>query len=597
MKKLCNYLAAACLLVCGCIFAFETQARVCFATDENCGSGGNFPAKSDVDPNDEACKQEGYEKDKVCEKGYFKYNCPYKSSYVKCCEPKYSYAVCIYPMESAGKCGNKYNCICPSSRFPYTGDMCQNNSILGGRTCLQQNGGDENISIHYEKCVCDTGVYPYMSDNECGENQIVDPSKSCKDSDRVEHYRRCKCRNTWSTCAAMGPAIGTKKCFSDGATYYENCCQCPDYELNMHDGHALEYEACPCNGSYLKVKTCEEGYKVKNGRCVEVTCEDAVQDWIDRSSSRQANYKIVKDASDASTKYLNYIYLNNVSPTWMRYGTNHYSASYFGKLKGDSNIKLKCKGTPRVTFNYSNFDDGSSNETIFIYGLELVLPKNITANNKKIYLYNVALNAANMNVSYLSASTDSYYDPYNEATPIIKAGDMYVSDYFYLYGVDTDINLLKLRWGAAISPSSFKANKLKVIGENGSFTANGGNYYVVRTEIGACDVAPNCSKGTFCRVSVVNRAQWYMQGDASTNHEVQVERCSGFGIDFNSRLIGNSYNRACTSSESGHYAAWRSNNYDKKGNRGFDANKIRGDFDHVKWYNDTTEITKSKCSD
>ena len=37
LKKLCNYLTAACLLVCGCIFGFEAQARVCFAADENCG--------------------------------------------------------------------------------------------------------------------------------------------------------------------------------------------------------------------------------------------------------------------------------------------------------------------------------------------------------------------------------------------------------------------------------------------------------------------------------------------------------------------------------------------------------------------------------
>ena len=65
MNKLCNYLAAACLLVCGCIFAFESQARVCFAADGNCGSGGNFAAV-DEDAIIKKCTDKGYILAKDC---------------------------------------------------------------------------------------------------------------------------------------------------------------------------------------------------------------------------------------------------------------------------------------------------------------------------------------------------------------------------------------------------------------------------------------------------------------------------------------------------------------------------------------------------
>ena len=58
-------------MVCGCVFAFETQARVCLATDENCGVGGNFPATPNVDPNDTACENEGYVSNAKCLDGYF----------------------------------------------------------------------------------------------------------------------------------------------------------------------------------------------------------------------------------------------------------------------------------------------------------------------------------------------------------------------------------------------------------------------------------------------------------------------------------------------------------------------------------------------
>ncbi|MCI5544072.1 MAG: hypothetical protein MR368_01195, partial [Azospirillum sp.] len=62
-------------VLCGALFCADSQARVCFATDENCGSGGNFPATPLVDPNDTACENEGYVSGATCLDGYFKYNC------------------------------------------------------------------------------------------------------------------------------------------------------------------------------------------------------------------------------------------------------------------------------------------------------------------------------------------------------------------------------------------------------------------------------------------------------------------------------------------------------------------------------------------
>ena len=119
MKKLCNYLAAACLLVCGCIFAFEAQARVCFATDENCGSGGNFANMDDTALLDDSCTSEGYT-ETSCEPTKIEYKCPYKAGWKKCCNLDYNYSTCVYPMLSAGQCGGKSKCTCDQTKYKWT---------------------------------------------------------------------------------------------------------------------------------------------------------------------------------------------------------------------------------------------------------------------------------------------------------------------------------------------------------------------------------------------------------------------------------------------------------------------------------------------
>ncbi len=254
MKKLCNYLAAACLLVCGCVFAFETQARVCFATDENCGVGGNFPATPLVDPNDTACENEGYVSGAKCLDGYFKYNCPYKSSYVKCCAPKFRYEGCVYPLEVDttavggvikgqtifGKCGTRYACKCPDE-YGVTSDYAkQNNCQPGGGYCMLNDGTTD--TINYKTCTCDRSVYTDEG-GSCKNNQTL--SATCKD-DTGAAYSKCYCdRGEFPYAACMyGPSLGAKRCVdsNSGREYYSKCKTaeeaCRTYD-NEEDGDSL----------------------------------------------------------------------------------------------------------------------------------------------------------------------------------------------------------------------------------------------------------------------------------------------------------------------------------------------------------------------
>ena len=241
-------------MVCGCVFAFETQARVCFATDENCGVGGNFPATSPVDPNEETCKNEGYVSGAKCLDGYFKYNCPYKSSYVKCCAPKFRYEGCIFPLEidtaaigetingnqMKGKCGTRYACKCPDE-YGVTSDYAkQNNCQPGGGYCMLNDGTTD--TINYKTCTCDRSVYTDEG-GSCKNNQTL--SATCKD-DTGAAYSKCYCdRGEFPYAACMyGPSLGAKRCVdsNSGREYYSKCKTaeeaCRTYD-NEEDGDSL----------------------------------------------------------------------------------------------------------------------------------------------------------------------------------------------------------------------------------------------------------------------------------------------------------------------------------------------------------------------
>ena len=222
-------------VLCGALFCTDSQARVCFATDKNCGSGGNFPATPLVDPNDTACENEGYVSGATCLDGYFKYNCPYKSSYVKCCAPKFRYEGCIYPLEVDttavggvikgqtifGKCGTRYACKCPDE-YGVTSDYAkQNNCQPGGGYCMLNDGTTDTIK--YKTCTCDRAIYTDKG-NKCKNNQTL--SASCTD-DAGETYSKCYCDRAVYEHASCeyGPAIGASTCIDSNSQreYYSRC--------------------------------------------------------------------------------------------------------------------------------------------------------------------------------------------------------------------------------------------------------------------------------------------------------------------------------------------------------------------------------------
>ena len=228
-------------VLCGALFCTDSQARVCFATDENCGSGGNFPAIPDIDPNNTACENEGYVSGATCLDGYFKYNCPYKSSYVKCCAPKFRYEGCVFPLEVDtaavggtikgktiyGKCGTRYACKCPAEYGVSSTDAKTRNCQPGGGYCMLNDGATDEIK--YKTCTCDRSVY--TDESKCSSNQTE--AASCQEKivnseggiDSQKTYKKCYCDRSVYKYAACEYGNKGSKCVDSNSRreYYEEC--------------------------------------------------------------------------------------------------------------------------------------------------------------------------------------------------------------------------------------------------------------------------------------------------------------------------------------------------------------------------------------
>lgn len=381
MRKLYGFIAAAMLIACGCLFASQADARVCFATDPDCGSGGNFGNMDDLKDNDCACIAAGYNcpntsalqcaklnwelKDKIdwelpsdkigtivgrtalsikdfpvlsipttsCNPASLKYYCPYNSACSKCCDPDYNYASCSYPLQIAGKCGDKYKCVCDSSKYKYSYDgagnsqKCENNSTPGGTSCVHQvaNSSKSGLDIQtfYTECKCDRALYPYTPDI-CDENAEVGDTCLAIDSSGVtsKYFSACYCDRKIYQYSAAGcsPYVGDEtrgKCSSGGTTYYKTCKSCDGYPAQNldHVGYnngapePEDYEVCPYRqvGAEYKILACRDpGYRVskdgdydvdengekvkdKNGnyvrlkageKCIPMECEEAVKYFV-----------------------------------------------------------------------------------------------------------------------------------------------------------------------------------------------------------------------------------------------------------------------------------------------------------------------------
>lgn len=387
MRKLYGFFAAAMLIACGCLFASHADARVCFATDPDCGSGGNFGNMDGLNDTDCACIAAGYNcpntsavkcakldwtiRDKIdwdlpsdkigiivgktasfssnvsllpisttsCNPSSLKYHCPYNSACTKCCDPDYNYASCSYPLQIAGKCGDKYKCVCDSNKYKYSYDgagnsqKCENNSTPGGSSCVHQvansskNGVD--VQTFYAECKCDRALYPYTPDI-CDENAEVGDSCLEIDSSGVttKYFSACYCNPKIFKYSAAGcsPYVGDEtrgKCSSGGTTYYKTCKTCDGYpaknldHVGYNNGEPADkdYEVCPYRqvGAEYKILACRDpGYRVskdgdydvdengekikdKNGnyiklkageKCIPMECEEAVKYFV----GKQPNY-------------------------------------------------------------------------------------------------------------------------------------------------------------------------------------------------------------------------------------------------------------------------------------------------------------------
>ena len=239
-------------LILNAFYASGAEARVCFATDPDCGNGGNFGNMDDLKQYDDACKRYGYTYENSCPAEYIKYICPYKSTWLKCCGKQFRYEGCIYPLEidksqvgevvdgvtQYGKCGTRYACKCPdeyeiSSEYAET-----NNCQPGGGYCLQSDGTTDTVK--YKTCTCDEDIYTDVS--SCKNNQTE--LSSCTD-DKGAVRKKCHCdRGVYPYAACeYGPSIGAKTCIdsNSGREYYSRCKTaeeaCRTYDEDDRDDH------------------------------------------------------------------------------------------------------------------------------------------------------------------------------------------------------------------------------------------------------------------------------------------------------------------------------------------------------------------------
>ena len=289
MKTLNFYLFLLTALLCGAFFCTDSSARVCFATDPDCGSGGNFGNMDELKQNDCACIAMGYNcpntslssclklnskfeiNDKIdwvikgpisgkfplsnsqsltggytkiglttgtCTADSIKYKCPYNSACVKCCDKSFRYEGCIYPLEIAGKCGDRYKCQCPdeyaiSSEYAET-----NNCQPGGGYCMLNDGTTDTVK--YKTCTCDEDIYTDVG--SCKNNQTE--TSSCKDAQGTVR-KKCHCdRGVYPYAACeYGPSIGAKTCIDSNSNreYYSRCKTaeeaCRTYDEDDRDDH------------------------------------------------------------------------------------------------------------------------------------------------------------------------------------------------------------------------------------------------------------------------------------------------------------------------------------------------------------------------
>ena len=314
MKNLKIVLAIAVFLIGTVCIVSDSQARVCFATDSDCDTGVEFYDQNSNDELKQRCIEEGYTQTS-CPSGDFKYNCPYKTTMLKCCSQDYGYTNCSYPLVKDGKCGGKYRCKCDNNKYKYSFDgftgssKCVNNSTPGGTSCVHQvlnaSGNGLDLQTFYTECRCDRALFPYTVEMCDSKAEHGDECKS-KDikGNSATYFSTCYCdRKIYPySFAGCSPFVGDEtkgKCTSGGTTYYKSCKTCSGYPADNLDHVAYnpsgtpdpqDYEVCPYRqiGNSYKIKACREpGYKVNSdgSACVPISCEEAVKMFVKTNTS------------------------------------------------------------------------------------------------------------------------------------------------------------------------------------------------------------------------------------------------------------------------------------------------------------------------
>jgi len=242
MKKFVDFGILIIALACCLAGANPSQANVCFAGDGDCGSIDTFGGYTDPSENlRNQCVNAGYETNRsecTAAKGVqITDYCPYDSNFVKCCSLEYQYDSCVYPLVKAGKCGSKYKCVCDKSYKSVAGwrSSASANCTPGGGVCIIQN----DDTVYYNKCVCDTNYYPYTS--SCASIGMTQVS-TCRDSDNRTYYR-CECPSSYRTCT-YGGAAGAKECKQGGLTLYSSCASSEEACRNMGYYENCEEQKC-----------------------------------------------------------------------------------------------------------------------------------------------------------------------------------------------------------------------------------------------------------------------------------------------------------------------------------------------------------------
>jgi len=361
---------------CGVLCAAPAESKVCFAGDGDCGGIETFGGYTDPSDNlRDQCAKAGYETNRsectaVQGKQITDY-CPYDSNFVKCCSLDYIYDSCVYPMVQAGKCGSKYKCVCDTSKYKYTAEMCKSryqNTIVSGASCAQM---EYNASAHtsstkilFTDCSCDRGLYP-KTESECSKDGSLTAGNVCQDTNGNKYYAACLCGPEYSVITANcedGTYVNDPLCRQGDVYKAKRCCYCnsstyPYRSNGSIDSAVATYatceveQGCTRGGDRYRATSCKPGYKVVNGKCEPKECGDLITDYL--TEKRIGSYAVYSGGTVPSVtniivaENVTNVNLNNLNNKKVISGVR-YAQTIYGSDSLTSLIKSKCTKTPKL---------------------------------------------------------------------------------------------------------------------------------------------------------------------------------------------------------------------------------------------------------